>query len=73
MVAVFNPVTIILNGSVRPIEPGLTVSQLLRELRLDPKFLAVEINRCVIPRQEHDRTELRQDDAVEVVTLVGGG
>jgi len=40
---------------------------------LQPKFLAVELNRRVVPRAEHPTTVLVDGDRIEVVTLVGGG
>ena len=61
------------NGDARFIELGSTVSQLLTELKMNPRFLAVELNRRVVPRAEHGQTKLTADDQVEIVTLVGGG
>ena len=66
-------VSILVNGDVQSVEPDATVSDLLMRLKMNPKFLAVEINRRVIPRTEHDRTRLFPDDQIEIVTLVGGG
>jgi thiazole synthase len=54
--------------------PGpLTVAELIRALGKDPSKLAVEVNRTVVPRAEHPARQLRDGDAVEIVTLVGGG
>src|SRR5205085_650257 len=39
----------------------------------DPAKLAVEVNLGVVPRAEHAATVLADGDAVEIVTLVGGG
>lgn len=65
--------TIVLNGEVRRLEAGQTVSDLLRELRLDSRQVAVERNREVVPRAEHGSTVLAEGDQLEVVTFVGGG
>ncbi|HVI01370.1 MAG TPA: sulfur carrier protein ThiS [Enhygromyxa sp.] len=65
--------TIVLNGEVRELGVGLTVSDLLRELRLDSRQVAVERNREVVPRAEHGSTVLAEGDQLEVVTFVGGG
>ena len=65
--------TISLNGEPTNIQPNSTVADLLRHLKMNPKFLAVELNRNVVPRAEHDRTRLNPDDQLEIVTLVGGG
>jgi thiazole synthase len=51
----------------------LSVADLLEELRLDPRRVAVEINREVVPRARHGDRALVNGDAVEIVTLVGGG
>jgi thiazole synthase len=51
----------------------LTVADLLARLGRDPRTLAVERNREVVPRADHAATVLADGDAVEIVTLVGGG
>lgn len=66
-------VTVMLNGEPRMVLDGATVGDLLGELKLDPRYLAVELNRLVVPRAEHGRTALREGDQLEIVTLVGGG
>ncbi|MBL8867110.1 MAG: sulfur carrier protein ThiS [Planctomycetia bacterium] len=65
--------TITVNAERRSFAQPLTVANLLVELGRDPKKLAVEVNLNVVPRAEHPTTELRDGDAVEIVTLVGGG
>ncbi len=64
---------ITVNAEPRSFPDPLTVAGLLRTLGRDPRKLAVEVNRTVVPRADHDRTPLRDGDAVEIVTLVGGG
>lgn len=64
---------IMLNDAARTVAVGMTVEGLLAELKLQPRFLAVELNRRVVPRADHATTRLADGDRVEVVTLVGGG
>jgi thiazole synthase len=64
---------ITVNAEPRSFPDPLTVAELLRALGRDPRKLAVEVNRAVVPRADHDRAALRDGDAVEIVTLVGGG
>lgn len=64
---------ILVNDRERIIPAGTSVTALLGELGLSPKFLAVELNRRVVPRAEHATTVLSDGDCLEVVTLVGGG
>jgi sulfur carrier protein len=66
-------VTITLNGESREVQAGTTVAQLLGELEVLPKHVAVEVNRELVPRARHKDHVLREDDRLEVVTLVGGG
>jgi thiazole synthase len=65
--------TITVNGEPRPVPDPCTVADLLRALGKDPAKLAVEVNRDVVPRAAHAGHRLRDGDAVEIVTLVGGG
>lgn len=64
---------IVVNGEARTVNDGVTVRDLLTELGLDSRYLAVEINLRVIPRATHAATHLQPGDQVEIVTLVGGG
>jgi len=66
-------VHITVNGDDRAIVSGSTVAALLQELQLDPRFLAVERNRQLVPRAQHAATVLEANDEIEIVTLVGGG
>jgi thiazole synthase len=65
--------TITVNAEARTLPDPLTVADLLRHLGKDPAKLAVEVNRAVVPRTEHTVRSLSEGDAVEIVTLVGGG
>lgn len=62
-----------LNGELRDFADGITVSELIEQLQLDARYLAVERNRQLVPRGQHQQTSLAEGDQLEVVTLVGGG
>ena len=64
---------ITLNGEPKEVLEEITVAELLTQLGLDPKFLAVERNQQLIPRGRHRECRLADGDNVEIVTLVGGG
>lgn len=66
-------IAVSLNGEPRSLPAETTVRDLLAELKLDPRYLAVEVNRRVIPRGRHADTALQPGDQIEIVTLVGGG
>ncbi|HEY2784741.1 MAG TPA: sulfur carrier protein ThiS [Fimbriiglobus sp.] len=65
--------SITLNAEPRTFADPMTVAGLLQSLGKDPAKLAVEVNFHVVPRAEHPKCELKDGDAVEIVTLVGGG
>src|SRR5262245_19981090 len=65
--------TITVNAESKTLPDPLTVADLLRHLNKDATKLAVEVNRNVVSRAEHAVCALRDGDAVEIVTLVGGG
>lgn len=64
---------IVFNGETRDVSDGTTIADLLDELALDPKRVAVEVNLELAPRDRHRETHLTEGDQLEVVTLVGGG
>jgi thiamine biosynthesis protein ThiS len=64
---------IVLNGNPKPLDHALTVWELLRELRLEPRRVAVEVNEELVPRRTFEQAGLRDGDRVEIVTFVGGG
>ena len=64
---------ITVNGESRSLEPGTSLGQLLEELDLAGKRIAVEVNRDIVPRSEYVNYRLNDDDTVEIVNAIGGG
>lgn len=64
---------IIVNGQTRQIGEDATIAQLLDELDLAKKYVAVEVNRQLVPKKLHAEHCLAAGDKLEIVTLVGGG
>lgn len=64
---------ITVNGENRTLPEPMHVQNLLRELGLSDRPCAVEVNRQLVPRGKHDAHALAEGDAIEIVTLVGGG
>jgi sulfur carrier protein len=64
---------LIINGQPRQVGEDTTIAQLLRDLRLEAKPLAVEVNLELVPKQRHAEHCLAEGDRLEIVTLVGGG
>lgn len=66
-------IQITINGEPKSIASGMTVSDLLLELEMNSRAIAVEINRQIQPRHTHQETQINPGDVLEIVTLVGGG
>ncbi|HJL01438.1 MAG TPA: sulfur carrier protein ThiS [Polyangiaceae bacterium LLY-WYZ-15_(1-7)] len=64
---------IVVNGEAKTVAPETTVAQLLVELGLGDVLVAVERNEEIVPRGQHQATELADGDRLEVVHFVGGG
>ena len=52
---------------------GRTLAQFLETTAYDLKRIAVERNGDIVPRAFYGQTVLQDGDAVEIVSLVGGG
>lgn len=64
---------IFLNGEPRLLANSLTVAELLQQLELAHRRLAVEINQEIIPRSTFASHCLQAGDRVEIVCAIGGG
>jgi sulfur carrier protein len=66
-------IRVTLNGAHREFPAPLTFTQLLDELELAGKRLAVERNGEIVPRSRFGESRLADGDRIEVVIAVGGG
>jgi thiamine biosynthesis protein ThiS len=66
-------ISLLVNGERRELAAPGTVADLLAQLGLDTRKVAVERNRAIVPRSLHATTILAPDDQVEVVHFIGGG
>ena len=64
---------ITVNGSTRVYEAPLAVAELLLQMVLAGKKVAVERNGEIVPRGAHGSPLLVEGDRLEIVVAVGGG
>jgi len=64
---------ILLNGEARNIGNDIRLSQLIEQLELSGKRLAVEVNREIVPRSQHSDYVIKAGDNIEIVHAIGGG
>lgn len=66
-------IEIIINGEPRQVAAASTVTDLIRDLKLTPERLAIELNLSILPRSAWTETRLQSGDRLEIVHFVGGG
>lgn len=52
---------------------GTTIADLVTQLNLAGRRLAVEVNRDIVPKSQHADFTLKDGDVVEIVHAIGGG
>ena len=66
-------IQITVNGEPRRVAPDLTAAQLIEQLELGGRRLAMEINREILPRSRYAEHRLNDGDRIEIVQAIGGG
>jgi sulfur carrier protein len=66
-------IRIFVNGEPCQIAESSHVGDLVRELKLPPERVAIELNLSILSRSKWDETVLRAGDKLEIVQFVGGG
>ena len=66
-------IAIQVNGHTKHYDRPLAVSELLAQMALGGKKIAVERNGEIVPRGAHGSTLLLDGDQLEIVAAVGGG
>ena len=64
---------VVINGDKRSFAEPLSVQDLLGELGLDSRKIAVEQNYKIVPRSTYDATVVHDGDSLEIVHFIGGG
>ena len=62
-----------LNGELREIPDGITVTALLAHLGVKAQRVAVEVNETVVTKDRYETHRIGPGDSVEIVAFVGGG
>jgi thiamine biosynthesis protein ThiS len=64
---------ITVNGEKKDVSDGITVSGLLEHLNIQHQRVAVERNEEIVKKTAYGETVLKEGDALEVVSFMGGG
>ncbi|MCR4290535.1 MAG: sulfur carrier protein ThiS, partial [Candidatus Scalindua sp.] len=57
----------------REFSTGTSLSELLKSIDIDERYVAVELNRKIVARTQFSKKLLMENDILEIVTFVGGG
>lgn len=63
---------ITVNGKAQPVLAA-TVAELVAQLELDSRKVAIERNLAIVPRSAYDATPISDGDRIEIVGFIGGG
>jgi sulfur carrier protein len=66
-------ISVRVNGAPCTMPLAASVADLVRELGLEGKRIAVERNGQIVPRSRYGETPLADADVLEIVGAVGGG
>jgi len=66
-------VQITLNGERFELDQPVSVADLLTQLDIDSRRVAVEHNLAILKRQRFPEVVVHEGDTVEIVNFVGGG
>jgi len=61
------------NGEPLEVAPQSSLSDLVAQLELSGKRIAIELNLEIVPRSRYAETLLKEGDRVEIVHAIGGG
>ena len=64
---------IVVNGETKNIKAQSTVLDLLNELKVKEKTMAVAINMEIVKKEQWDKHQIKEGDKLELLHFVGGG
>jgi thiamine biosynthesis protein ThiS len=73
MSIIVEQIALSVNGELTQVAAGLTLAQLIAQLELDTRKVAVERNLEIVPRSAYATTRLEAGDRLEIVHFIGGG
>jgi len=66
-------IKITVNGENKTIDSVKTISNLLNDLNIDSRKIAVELNLEIIPKSAYNDITVAENDKLEIVAFIGGG
>ena len=64
---------IYINQEKKVIDGEMSINDLLLFLKIQNKYIAVEVNKTIIPKSEYEIFIVKNNDKIEIINAVGGG
>ena len=61
------------NGKVKSINDNSRISDLVRNLKIPMKKVAIELNQEIIDKKNIGKISIKKNDKIEIVHFIGGG
>ena len=61
------------NGKIKHITENYKISDLVKDLKIPLKKVAIELNQEIIDKKRTSKIILKKNDKVEIVHFIGGG
>ena len=62
-----------INGKINKIDDKTKLSDLVKNLKVPLKRVAIELNREIVDKKKLDEIVLKKGDEIEIVHFIGGG
>ena len=62
-----------INGKINRINDKTKLSDLVKNLKVPLKKVAIELNREIVNKKNLNKIKLRSNDKIEIVHFIGGG
>jgi sulfur carrier protein len=61
------------NGKLKSIFDNLKISDLVKDLKIPLKKVAIELNQEIIDKKNIGKISIKKNDKIEIVHFIGGG
>jgi sulfur carrier protein len=62
-----------INGIEKDVKENITIKELLEDLKVFDKTMAVAVNMKIVKKDEWNKFTLKENDKIEALNFVGGG
>jgi thiamine biosynthesis protein ThiS len=68
-----NKIKIKVNGKIKTIIDKLTLHELINDLKIPIRKIAIEFNKEIVDKKKLKKIKLKNKDKIEIVHFIGGG